>query len=133
MGDISEYCYQLNDVEDGRRLLKKYLYHIDDTYDKNDIEYVVVHAMAFKYLESDKDWETLTDNVIEGSSALRERIATNFTGMTSAQREYLLSNSSHFLHIPIGLWNFIRPMNWLLLVLRTTCFTKDCFCVLKRR
>ena len=90
LGDLSEYCYQLNDVEDGRRLLKKYLYHIDDTYDKNDIDYAVAHAMEFKYLESDRDWDTLTDKVIDASAALREQIATNFTGMTSAQREYFI-------------------------------------------
>lgn len=90
LGDLSEYCYQLNDVEDGRRLLKKYLYHIDDIYDKNDIDYAVAHAMEFKYLESDRDWNTLTDKVIDASAALREQIATNFTGMTSAQREYFI-------------------------------------------
>lgn len=90
LGDLSEYCYQLNDVEDGRRLLKKYLYHIDDTYDKHDIDYAVAHAMEFKYLESDRDWDTLTDKVIDASAALREQIATNFTGMTSAQREYFI-------------------------------------------
>lgn len=90
LGDLSEYCYQLNDVEDGRRLLKKYLYHIDDIYDKNDIDYAVAHAMEFKYLESDRDWNTLTGKVIDASAALREQIATNFTGMTSAQREYFI-------------------------------------------
>lgn len=90
LGDLSEYCYQLNDVGDGRRLLKKYLYHIDDTYDKGDIEYAVAHAMEFKYLESDKDWDTLTDRVVDASKAMREQIANNFTGMTSAQREYFI-------------------------------------------
>lgn len=90
LGDLSEFCYQLNDVEDGRRLLKKYLYHIDDTYDKGDIKYAVAHAMEFKYLESDKDWDKLTDKVVEASVALREQIANNFTGMTSAQREYFI-------------------------------------------
>lgn len=90
LGDLSEYCYQLNDVEDGRRLLKKYLYHINDTYDKSDIEYAVAHAMEFKYLESDKDWDTLTERVVDASKALREQITNNFTGMTSAQREYFI-------------------------------------------
>ena len=90
LGDLSEYCYQLNDVEDSRRLLKKYLYQIDDTYDKNDIEYAVAHAMEFKYLGSDGDWDTLTDKVIDASAALREQITANFTGMTSAQREYFI-------------------------------------------
>ncbi len=90
LGDLSEYCYQLNDVEDGRRLLKKYLYYIDDTYDKSDIEYAVAHAMEFKYLESDKDWDKLTHRVIDASKAMREQIANNFTGMTSGQREYFI-------------------------------------------
>ena len=90
LGELSEYCYQLNDIEDGRRLLKKYLYHIDDTYDKKDIESAVAHAMEFKYLESNKDWDKLTDKVIESSAALRLQIANNFTGMTAAQREYFI-------------------------------------------
>lgn len=90
LGDLSEYCYQLNDIKDGRRLLKKYLYHIDDTYDKGDIEYAVAHAMEFKYLESDKDWDTLTGRVVDASEALPKQIANNFTGMTSAQREYFI-------------------------------------------
>lgn len=89
-GDLSEYCYHLNDVEDGRRLLKKYLYYIDDIYDKSDIEYAVAHAMEFKYLETDKDWDTLTERVVDASNALREQITNNFTGMTSAQREYFI-------------------------------------------
>ena len=90
LGELSEYCYQLHDVEDGRRLLNKYLYQIDDTYDKGDIEYAVAHALEFKYLEKDKDWKTLTERVVEASEALREQIANNFTGMTSAQREYFI-------------------------------------------
>lgn len=90
LGELSEYCYRLNDIEDGRRLLKKYLYHIDDTYDKKDIEYAVAHSKEFKYLESDKKWEKLTGQVVAASAALREQIAKNFTGMTSAQREYFI-------------------------------------------
>lgn len=90
LGDLSEYCYQLNDVADGRRLLKKYLYYIDDTYGKKDIEYARAHAMEFKYLEAENDWDKLTDKVIETSEAVREQIANNFTGMTSAQREYFI-------------------------------------------
>lgn len=90
LGDLSEYCYQLNDIEDGRRLLKKYLYDIDDTYDKSDIDYAVAHAMEFKYLEADKDWDNLSDKVSEASLALRGQITNNFTGMTSAQREYFI-------------------------------------------
>lgn len=90
LGDLSEYCYQLHDDEDGRRLLNKYLYQIDDTYDKGDIEYAVAHALEFKYLEKDKDWKTLTERVVEASEVLREQIANNFTGMTSAQREYFI-------------------------------------------
>lgn len=106
LGDLSEYCYQLNDIEDGRRLLKKYLYDIDDTYDKSDIDYAVAHAMEFKYLEADKDWDNLSNKVSEASHALREQIVNNFTGMTSAQREYfieqfkpLLSYANRFMEL----------------------------------
>ncbi len=90
LGELSEYCYQLNDIEDGRKLLKKYLYYIDDTYDKRDIESAVAYSMTFKYLEEDKEWEKLTERVIDASAALREQISNNYTGMTSAQREYFI-------------------------------------------
>ncbi len=90
LGDLSEYCYQLNDMEDGRRLLKKYLSYIDDTYDKIDIEYAVAHAKEYKYMEADGNWDQLAKRVVDASSALRTHIANNFTGMTAAQREYLI-------------------------------------------
>ncbi|MBS7346864.1 MAG: tetratricopeptide repeat protein, partial [Muribaculaceae bacterium] len=90
LGDLSEHCYALNDRESGLRLLKKYLRHIDDTYDREDIEYAVAHAKEYKYLESDGEWEELNRRVIEGSASLREQITKNFTGMTSAQREYFI-------------------------------------------
>ena len=90
LGDLSEHCYALNDRESGLRLLKKYLRHIDDTYDREDIEYAVAHAKEYKYLESDGEWEELNRRVIEGSASLREQITKNFTGITSAQREYFI-------------------------------------------
>ena len=91
LGGLSEYCHQLNDVSDGRRLLKMYLYHIDDTYDKTDIEYILAHSKEFKYLEADNEWDMLTRQVIEASGAMRRQILNNFTGMTSAQREYFIT------------------------------------------
>lgn len=90
VGDLSDYCFQLNDLENGRRLLKKYLSHIDDTYDESDIDYALAHAKEFKYLQADGDWEELTERLNESSLALRLQIARNFTGMTEAQREYFI-------------------------------------------
>ncbi len=90
LGELSEHCYQLDDISDGRRLLKKYLSYIDDTYDKTDIEYALAHAKEFKYLQAEGDWDKLTKRVTESSRSIREQITNNFTGMTSAQREYFI-------------------------------------------
>lgn len=90
LGDLSDYCYRLNDIADGKRLLKKYLSYVDDTYDKSDIDYAVAHAKEFKYLQSDGKWDELSGRVVEASRSLREQISRNFTGMASAQREYFV-------------------------------------------
>lgn len=90
LGDLSDYCYKLNDISDGKRLLKKYLSHIDDTYDESDIDYAIAHAKEFKYLQAEGRWDELTTQLVESSKALREQIARNFTGMTGAQREYFI-------------------------------------------
>lgn len=90
LGELSDYCYQLNDVEEGKRLLKKYLSYIDDTYDESDIDYALAHSKAFKYLQAEGKWEELSGRVLETSRSIREQISKNFTGMTSAQREYFV-------------------------------------------
>ena len=89
-GNLSEHCYEMHDIADGRRLLKKYLWYIDKTYKSNDIDYAVAHFMEFKYLEADGDIDKLCSTVIRACKGLREQIANNFTGMTAAQREYFI-------------------------------------------
>ena len=89
-GNLSEHCYELHDIADGRRLLKKYLWYIDKTYKSNDIDYAVAHFMEFKYLEADGDIDKLCNIVIKACKGLREQIAKNFTGMTATQREYFI-------------------------------------------
>lgn len=90
LGELADYCYQLNDISDGKRLLKKYLSYVDDTYDKSDIDYAAAHAKEFKYLQSEGKWDELSDQITETSKSLREQISHNFTGMTSAQREFFV-------------------------------------------
>lgn len=90
LGNISDYCYKLNDLRNGKRLLKKYLSHIDDTYDESDIDYALAHIKELKYLQAEEKWEELTMRIDESSKVLRERIIRNFTGMTAAQREYFI-------------------------------------------
>lgn len=90
LGDLSDYCYQLNDVENSRRLLKKYLTHIDDTYDESAIEYALAHFKYFKFLQTDGKWEELSERVAKSCNSLRTQISDNFTGMTAAQREFFI-------------------------------------------
>lgn len=90
LGELSDYCYQLNDIENGKRLLKKYLSNIDNTYDESDIDYALAHFKEFKYLQAEGKWTELTERIEETSDGLRNQISRNFTGMTSAQREYFV-------------------------------------------
>lgn len=90
LGELSDYCYQLNDIADGKRLLKKYLSYVDDTYDESDIDYALAHAKEFKYLQAEGNWEELSERADETSKSLREQISRNFTGMTSSQREFFV-------------------------------------------
>jgi len=91
LGELSEHCRSLNDLETGRRLLDKYLYWIDDTYEKGDINYALAHAMEFPYLAKNNEWSELTKRLSESTKTLREQITSNFAGMTSSQREYFIS------------------------------------------
>lgn len=91
LGELSDYCYQLNDYENGKRLLKKYLSYIDDTYDESDIDYALAHYKEFKYLQAEGKWTELAERVEETSKSLRNQISRNFTGMTSPQREYFVT------------------------------------------
>lgn len=91
LGELSDYCYELNDIENSHRLLKKYLWYIDKTFDPNDIDYIVAHVKEFKHLESASNWKALSKRAVKFSEALRIQIANNLTGMTSAQREFFIA------------------------------------------
>lgn len=91
LGKLSEYCFTLHDVENGRKLLKFYLQDVDEKYDEGDIEYIMAHSLEFKYLEKEGKWETLINRVSHTSQVIREQITNNFTGMTSAQREFFIA------------------------------------------
>lgn len=91
LGDLSDYCYKLNDNFNGRRLLKKYLSVIEDEYEKGDIGYLSAHSKELKLLLKDEEWDKLEDKTDEISEALHKQIINNFTGMTAAQREYFIA------------------------------------------
>ena len=90
-GDLSEYCYQLNDIENGRKFSKYYLKFIDDSYNKEQINYATGHALELKYLLAEGKIDDLIKSFSDISETLRKQISKNFTGMTSAQREYFVS------------------------------------------
>ena len=90
LGELSEYCYTLHDIYDGKRLLKKHLSLIDDKYDDNSIEYLSAHSRMLKYLQADGEWDEFEETAEKVSQALRAQIMSNFAGMTAAQREYLV-------------------------------------------
>lgn len=90
LGELSEYCYKLNDIENGRKLLKKYLQYIDEVYSKEDIDYALAHAIEFKYLLADGKINELSETIDRICKTLRAQVNNNFTGMTATQREYFI-------------------------------------------
>jgi hypothetical protein len=90
LGNLSECCFALNDIQDGKELLKKYLSYIDDKYDATDIDYIMAHYLEFKYLEKEGDYTSLITKISHASSVIRTQITKNFAGMTASQREFFI-------------------------------------------
>ena len=90
LGTLSEYCFTLNDKENGKRLLKYYLTFINDTYDSDDFEYAIAHAKKLNYLTDEIDHKEIVKTLNNSSKSIRNNITKNFAGMTPSQREFYI-------------------------------------------
>lgn len=88
VGELSDYCYQANDIETSRKLFRLYQQYLDETYAEEDLEYLMNHVRSFRYLESDNKWDLLINNVIECCEGMRKQVAKNISSMSEEQREY---------------------------------------------
>lgn len=88
LGKLSDYCYQIHDVELSKALYKRYQKFLDERYDKTDFEYLSNYARSFRYLEAEKDWKTLTENLIQYCDGMKHQILRNIPSMTEEQREF---------------------------------------------
>lgn len=88
LGELSDYCYQIHDIETSKSLFKKYQQFLDERYEKSDFEYLSNYARSFRYLEAENKWEQLNDELEEYCIGMRRQIALNIPSMTEDQREF---------------------------------------------
>jgi len=88
LGDLSDYCYEIHDVELSKLLYQKYQEYLDKNSQKTDDEYLKNTARSFRYLESEGKWKELIENLTIYCSGMRKQISNNIPTMTEEQREY---------------------------------------------
>lgn len=106
LGDLSDYCFTIHDVELSKTLYLKYQDYLDDNYKKTDDEYLKNKARSFRYLESEGKWEELIKNLTAYCEGLRTQITRNIPTMTEEQREFFAEQ-------------FERPYNYALTLLQS--------------
>ena len=88
VGELSDYCYEAHDIETSRKLFRLYQKYLDETYEEEDLEYLMNHVRSFRYLEADGKWDVLIDNLIDCCEGMRKQVAKNISSMNEDQREY---------------------------------------------
>lgn len=88
LGELSDYCYAVHDIEMSKSLYRRYQNYLDENFKENDYEYIANYVRKFRYLEEDKQWDKLTTEVIDYCKGMRNQIAKNIPTMTEEQREY---------------------------------------------
>lgn len=88
LGELSDYCYQIHDIETSKSLFKKFQQFLNERYEKNDFEYLSNYARSFRYLEAENKWQQLNDELEEYCIGMRRQIALNIPSMTEEQREF---------------------------------------------
>jgi len=88
LGDLSDYCYEIHDVELSKFFYQKYQEYLDENGQKTDDEYLKNTARSFRYLESEGKWKELIDNLTTYCSGMRKQISINLPTMNEEQRDY---------------------------------------------
>lgn len=93
LGELSDYCYQIHDIEMSKILFKLYQGYLDAYFDKTDYDYLANYERSFRYLEAEEKWDQLTDDLENYCIGMRKQIALNIPSMTEEQREFF---AKHF-------------------------------------
>lgn len=88
LGELSDYCYQIHDIETSKSLYKRYQRYLNKKYNKGNFEYISNYARSFRYLESENNWEQLIDELEEYCIGMRKQIALNIPSMTEQQQTF---------------------------------------------
>lgn len=90
LGELSDYCYEIHDIQTSKTLYKRYEYYLSEQYSENDFEYLVNYNRKFRYYENEKDWQTLEDELVKYCNGMRQQISNNIPSMTDEQREHFV-------------------------------------------
>jgi CHAT domain-containing protein len=89
LGELSDLCYEVHDIDMSRQLFNLYQKYLDKTYRKTDFEYLSNYARTFRYMEADNDWDNLIESLTDYCIGMRRQISLNIPSMTENQREFL--------------------------------------------
>lgn len=90
LGELSDYCYEIHDIQTSKLLYKRYEKYLKERYSENDFEYLVNYNRKFRYYEAEKDWQTLEAELVKYCIGMRQQIANNIPSMTDEQREHFV-------------------------------------------
>lgn len=90
LGELSDYCYEIHDIQTSKTLYKRYEYYLSEQYSENDFEYLVNYNRKFRYYKDEKDWQTLEDELVKYCNGMRQQISNNIPSMTDEQREHFV-------------------------------------------
>ena len=91
LGELSDYCYEIHDIQTSKTLYKRYEYYLSKQYSENDFEYLVNYNRKFRYYEDEKDWQTLEDELVKYCNGMPQQISNNIPSMTDEQREHFVA------------------------------------------
>ena len=90
LGELSDLFYEVHDIEMSRQMFNLYQKYLDANFNHTDYEYLSNYARTFRYMESDKEWEKLIENLTDYCKGMRRQISLNIPSMTENQREFLI-------------------------------------------
>ena len=88
LGDLSDYCYSIHDIELSRKIYNRYEKFLNEHYSKKDLEYLANYLRKFRYMEADGDWDNIESSLVDYCTEMRYQISRNIPSMTEEQREF---------------------------------------------
>lgn len=88
LGELSDYCYAVHDIELSKSLFKRYQDYLDKNYSKDDWDYLSNSMRKFRYLEAEGKWDKLVSELSSYCMGMRRQIAINMPSMSEEQREF---------------------------------------------